>query len=508
MCEDIKEVLRIRTSKDRQHNGHKILNGYSESVHQRTDNTMATRYQMCTQNPYIKGQTTQWPQDTKGVIRSRTSKDRQHNGHKIPNGYSESVHQRRNNTMATRYQMGTQNPYIRGQTTQWPQDTKEVLRIRTSKDRQHNGHKIPKGYSESVHQRTDNTMATRYQMGTQNRTSKDRQHNGRKIPNVYSESVHQRTDNTMATRYQRSNQKPYIKGQTTQWPQDTKWVLRIRTSKDRQHNGHKIPNGYSESVHQRTDNTMATRYQRGTQNPYIKGQTTQWLQDTKGVLRIRTSKNRQHNDHKIPKGYSESVHQRTDNTMATRYQMGTQNPYIKGQTTQWPQDTKGVLRIRTSKDRQHNDHKIPNWYSESVHQRTDNTMATRYQMSTQNPYIKGQTTQWPQDTKGVLRIRTSKDRQHNGHKIPKRYSESVHQRTDNTMATRYQMGTQNPYIKGQTTQWPQDTKGQTTIYKTYIRKTKDQHNDNTIPTKNRGWTQVTHLFFQNVLRNDTSTDLA
>ena len=53
-------------------------------------------------------------------------------------------------------------------------------------------------------------------------------------------------------------------------------------------------------------------------------------------------------------------------------------------------------------------------------------------MSTQNPYIKGQTTQWPQDTKGVFGIRTSKDRQHNGHKIPKGYSESVHRRTDNT----------------------------------------------------------------------------
>ena len=90
--------------------------------------------------------------------------------------------------------------------------------------------------------------------------------------------------------------------------------------------------------------------------------------------------------------------------------MGTQNPYIKGQTTQWPQDTKYVLRIRTSKERQRNGHNIPNGYSESVHQRTDNTMATRYQRGTQNPYIKGQTTQWPQDTKWVLRIRTLKDR--------------------------------------------------------------------------------------------------
>ena len=126
--------------------------------------------------------------------------------------------------------------------------------------------------------------------------------------NGYSESVHQRTDNTMAT-------------------QDTKGVLRIRTSKDRQHNDHKIHNG--------TQNPW-TKFQMSTQNPYI---------DSRGATTDT--------GHKIPKGYSESVHQRTDNTMATRYQRGTQNPYIKGQTTQWPQDTKGVLRIRTSKDRQH-----------------------------------------------------------------------------------------------------------------------------------------------------------
>jgi hypothetical protein len=56
---------------------------------------------------------------------------------------------------------------------------------------------------------------------------------------------------------------------------DVRILSTIRTSKERQHNGHKIPKGYSESVHQRTDNTMATRYQRGTQNTYIKGQTTQ-----------------------------------------------------------------------------------------------------------------------------------------------------------------------------------------------------------------------------------------
>ena len=70
--------------------------------------------------------------------------------------------------------------------------------------------------------------------------------------------------------------------------------------------------------------------------------------NTKGVIRIRKSKDRQHNG------------QKTDNTMAKR------------QTTQWP------------KDRQHNG------------QKTDNTMAKR------------QTTQWP------------KDRQHNGQKNKKK----------------------------------------------------------------------------------------
>ena len=64
-------------------------------------------------------------------------------------------------------------------------------------------------------------------------------------------------------------------------------VIRIRISKERQYNGHKIPKG-------------------GNQNPYIEGeeQTTQWPKDTKGVIRIRISKekNKQHNGQKIPKG--------------------------------------------------------------------------------------------------------------------------------------------------------------------------------------------------------------
>jgi hypothetical protein len=63
---------------------------------------------------------------------------------------------------------------------------------------------------------------------------------------------------------------------------------------------------------------MAKRYQRGNQNPYIEEeQTIQWPKDTKGVIRIRISKekNKQHNRQKIPKG-------------------GNQNPYIEEQTTE------------------------------------------------------------------------------------------------------------------------------------------------------------------------------
>jgi hypothetical protein len=46
---------------------------------------------------------------------------------------------------------------------QWPQDTKEVIRnCKSKKDRQYNGHKIPKG--------------------NQKRKPNDRQHNGHKIP--------------------------------------------------------------------------------------------------------------------------------------------------------------------------------------------------------------------------------------------------------------------------------------------------------------------------------------
>jgi hypothetical protein len=146
-------------------------------------------------------------------------------------------------------------------------------------------------------------------------------------------------------------------------------VLRIRTSKDRQHNGHKIPNGYSESVHQRTDNTMATRYQMGTQNPYIMSFDVRIL-STNLVSCGHCVVCPLIYGFWVPLWYLVAIVLSVLWCTDSEYPLGTQNPYMKGQTTQWPQDTKWVLRIRTSKDRQHNGHKIPNGYSESVHQRT------------------------------------------------------------------------------------------------------------------------------------------
>jgi hypothetical protein len=54
---------------------------------------------------------------------------------------------------------------------------------------------------------------------------------------------------------------------------------------------------------------------------------------------------------KIPKGQSESVYRRrTDNTMAKRYQRGNQKPYIEeGQTTQWPEEKVQKDKQRSTK---------------------------------------------------------------------------------------------------------------------------------------------------------------
>jgi hypothetical protein len=77
-----------------------------------------------------------------------------------------------------------------------------------------------------------------------------------------------------------------------------------QAKKYRQHLWLQYTKGVINSVNQRTDNTMTTRYQMGNQKLSIEeGQTTIWLQDTKGVIRSRPSKkDRQHYDYKIPKG--------------------------------------------------------------------------------------------------------------------------------------------------------------------------------------------------------------
>ena len=80
----------------------------STVIHRKeTDNTITTRYQRGYQKSYIeKRQTKQWPQDTKGVIKSHTSKrDRQYNDHKIRKGLSKVLHRKEtDNTIPTRYQ--------------------------------------------------------------------------------------------------------------------------------------------------------------------------------------------------------------------------------------------------------------------------------------------------------------------------------------------------------------------------------------------------------------------
>ena len=393
----------------RQHNDQKIPKGQSESVYQ----------------------TTQWPKDTKGAIRICISDNtmtkryqranqnlyiRQHNDQKIPKGQSESVYQ----------------------TTQWPKDTKGVIRICIS----------------------DNTMTKIYQRANQNLYI--RQHNDQKIPRGQSESVYQ----------------------TTQWPKDTKGVIRICIS----------------------DNTMTKGYQRDNQNMYIRQHNDQKIPRDNQNMYIR-----QHNDQKIPKGQSESVHQTTqwpkdtkaairicisDNTMTKRYQRGNHNLYIrqhndqkipKGQsepvyqTTQWPKDTKGAIRICIS------DNTMTKRYQRIIRICiSDNTMAKRYQRENQNMYIrqhhdqkipKGQseyvyqTTQWPKDTKGAIRICISENtmtkryqrgnknlhiRKHNGQKTPKGQSESVYH----------------------TTQWPKDTKGTIRIRLSDNKMTKRYQRDN------------------------------
>ena len=103
------------------------------------------------------------------------------------------------------------------------------------------------------------------------------------------------------------NQNSYIgEEQTTQWPKE-------KGQKDKK--SLKIPKGQSEFVYRRTDNTMTDRKR-------TKGQ--EEFEDTKGAIRIRISKNRQHNDRKKKDKRTRRV---------WRYQKGNHNPYIKEEQT-------------------------------------------------------------------------------------------------------------------------------------------------------------------------------
>jgi hypothetical protein len=152
--------------------------------------------------------------------------------------------------------------------------------------------------------------------------------------------------------------------------------------------------------------------------------------------------------------------------MATRYKSGNENLYIEEkQTTQWPQDTKGVIIVSSALLRYtDSDYPfgilwplrrllffdieimitplvscghcvvcsssiyrfwLPIWYLvaivSSAFLRYTGSHATVYQTGNHHLYIEEeQTKQWPQDIKGVIRICISKkSRRHNGHKIPK-----------------------------------------------------------------------------------------
>jgi hypothetical protein len=216
---------------------------------------------------------------------------------------------------------------------------------------------------------------------------------------------------------------------------------------------------------------MATRYQRSIQK--------------------RQPKDIQHNGHKIPKGYSEDVNQRICNTMATRYQRGIKVLHILWFTSSeypfvilWPlccisfgwrfwillwylvAIVLHILRF-TASDYPFGimwplrcisfglrllivplvscDHCvvypsaygfwIPLWYLVAIVLYILRFTASDYPFGIF----------WPLCcSKGVFRSRKPKDMQHNGHKIPKGYSEAVNRRIYNTMATRYQRGNQKP----------------------------------------------------------------
>ena len=130
-----------------------------------------------------------------------------------------------------------------------------------------------------------------------------------------------------------------------------------------------MPNGLSEAVIWRPDNTITKK----------KGQ--EKFEDAKRAIRSRNLKARQHNNQKkkdkkslkMPKGLSETVIWRPDNTIT------------KKNVQERFEDAKWAIRSRNLKARQHNNQKkkdkkslkMPKGLSEAVIWRPDNTITKR-----------------------------------------------------------------------------------------------------------------------------------
>jgi hypothetical protein len=186
---------------------------------------------------------------------------------------------------------------------------------------------------------------------------------------------------------------------------------------------------------------MAKRYQRGNQNLYIEEeQKTQWSKDTKGVIRICISKkNRKHIGQKIPKGYLLTF-------VFSVLLWYTDSDYPFGifwslcflffydiQILITPLVSFGHCVFCSSSIYRF---WLPLWYLLTIvfsvllwYTDSDYPFGIFwslcflffYDILNQNLYIiEEQNTQWPKDTKGVIRICISKkNRKHNGQKIPK-----------------------------------------------------------------------------------------
>jgi hypothetical protein len=209
---------------------------------------------------------------------------------------------------------------------------------------------------------------------------------------------------------------------------------------------------------------MTKRCQRGEQKLYIRGQTL-WLLFTSLVslghciacpliyelclplwylLSLYCLSSdlwllfRQYNDQEMPKRWTEVVYQRTDNTMTKRYQRGKQKSYIRGQTIQWPRDTKEVNRTFTSLVSLGHciacpliyEFCLPFWYLLSLYCLSSDLWLLFTSLVSlghcivcplvYKQQIRGQKIQWPGDTKEVNRSRISEHRQYNDQEIPKR----------------------------------------------------------------------------------------